>query len=240
MCPMTRRDSPLKTIFDRVPRRYDLVNRVVTLGLDSRWRERAVTACLADSPRWILDICTGTGDLAIALARRTAGTAAIAAADFSAPMLAVAGRKAVEAGVAGYIDLLLGNAAQLPFADGALDAVTVGFGFRNLTYRNPARDHHLREIARILKPGGRFVIVESSQPRSAVLRQGYRLFLRAWVAPLGRLISGQRGAYDYLARSAAGFYRPEEVEQLLRDAGFSSVETTPLLGGAAAIHVALR
>jgi demethylmenaquinone methyltransferase/2-methoxy-6-polyprenyl-1,4-benzoquinol methylase len=227
-------------MFDRVPDRYDLVNRVVTLGFDRRWRRLAVRACLENEPRAILDICTGTGDLAVALAREATRSTAVVAADFSGPMLAEARAKAEAEGVAGRIELVCVDAAALPFEDGAFDTVGVSFGFRNLTYKNKHRDRHLNEIARVVAPGGRFVIVESSQPDSAVVRAGFRAYLGAWVRPLGGLISGQRGAYRYLARSARDFYEPREVERMLLAAGFAGVRTTPLLAGAAALHVASR
>jgi demethylmenaquinone methyltransferase/2-methoxy-6-polyprenyl-1,4-benzoquinol methylase len=225
-------------MFDRVPDRYDLVNRVVTLGFDTRWRKLAVRACLERDPRSILDICTGTGDLAVALARATGGSTAVAAADFSAPMLSAARRKAERAGVADRVELVRVDAVALPFADESFEAVGVSFGFRNLTHRNRNRDRHLSEIARIVAPGGRFVIVESSQPAAPLFRAGFSAYLGAWVEPMGAWISGERGAYRYLARSARDFYEPHEVEQLLIDAGFTEVRTKPLLTGAAALHVA--
>jgi demethylmenaquinone methyltransferase/2-methoxy-6-polyprenyl-1,4-benzoquinol methylase len=237
---MGRTQPPLKRMFGRVPGRYDLVNRLVTLGLDQRWRRLAVEACLERTPRRILDICSGTGDLAVAIAERAPDGAAVVAADFSEPMLELAADKAGAAGVSSRVDLALLDAAALPFADGSFDVVAVAFGFRNLTYKNEHRDLHLEEIARVVAPGGRFVIVESSQPGSAALRAGFHLYLRAWVGPLGGLISGQRGAYRYLARSAEGFYHPNEVEQLLLDAGFAAARTRPLLAGAAALHIASR
>lgn len=237
---MSRRDPALKRMFDRVPGRYDLVNRVVTLGFDQRWRRLAIDACLEHRPRAILDICTGTGDLAVALARRAEESAIVVAADFSPPMLTEARSKAESDGVEGRVDLICVDAAALPFEDNAFDAVGVSFGFRNLTYKNKNRDRHLAEIARVVAPGGRFVIIESSQPASSVVRAGFRAYLGAWVKPMGGLISGQRGAYRYLAHSARDFYEPHEVEQMLLEAGFSSVRTTPLLAGAAALHVASK
>ncbi len=233
-------EGGLRRMFGGVPRRYDLLNRVLTCGIDQRWRRRAVAACLFDRPRRVLDLCTGTGDLAVLLARRADPGAPIVAVDFSEPMLEVARRKAARAGVEERIEFRAADAADLPFADESFDAAGIAFGFRNLTWKNPARERHLSEVRRVLAHGGRFVVVETSRPRSAMLRCGFDAYFAAVVSPLGALISGQGGAYRYLARSARGFYRGEEVVDLLRAAGFRSVDHRPLLGGVAALHVAIR
>jgi demethylmenaquinone methyltransferase/2-methoxy-6-polyprenyl-1,4-benzoquinol methylase len=236
----TAAESGLQRMFTTVPRRYDLLNRVLTFGIDQRWRQRAAAACLFDHPRRVLDLCSGTGDLAVLLAHRADPGAAIVAADFCAPMLEVARRKAAAAGVEQRIEFRVADAASLPFPDGSFDAVGIAFGFRNLTWKNPARERHLSEVHRVLASGGRFVVVETSRPRSALLRGGFDAYFAALVAPLGGLISGQAGAYRYLAQSARGFYRPEALANLLRAAGFRDVEHRPLLGGIAALHVTVR
>ena len=232
--------SGLQRMFTTVPRRYDLLNRVLTFGIDQRWRRCAAAACLFDHPRRVLDLCSGTGDLAVLLARKADPGAAIVAADFCEPMLEVARRKAAAAGVEERIEFRVADAARLPFPDGSFDAVGIAFGFRNLTWKNPARERHLSEVHRVLGSGGRFVVVETSRPRCALLRGGFDAYFAALVAPLGALISGQGGAYRYLARSARGFYRPEGIVDLLRAAGFRDVRHRPLLGGVAALHVAAR
>jgi demethylmenaquinone methyltransferase/2-methoxy-6-polyprenyl-1,4-benzoquinol methylase len=222
-------------MFHAVPGRYDLVNRCVTLGFDQGWRRRAAGEILAGDPAQVMDLCAGTGDLARILARRAGPGTSITAVDFCAPMLAVAARK-----TSGAVPLALADAAALPFADESFDAVGIGFGFRNLVWRNPHEGAHLAEIRRVLRPGGRFVVVESSQPASAAVRAGFHLYLRALVAPVGGVLSGQRGAYAYLARSARDFHDPDALDRLLRDAGFEGVRHVRMLAGAAAIHVALR
>ena len=146
--------------------------------------------------------------------------------------------KAASAGVPALFTA--GDASELPFRDGVFGVITIAFGFRNLTYRNPGRDRYLAEIFRVLEPGGRFVIVESSQPRSRLFRALVHLYTRVVVSFLGGFISGQRGAYKYLAHSAVHFYGPEELSELLLSAGFSNVEHRPLLGGVAAIHIAYK
>jgi demethylmenaquinone methyltransferase/2-methoxy-6-polyprenyl-1,4-benzoquinol methylase len=230
----------LQRMFSAVPRRYDLLNRILTLGLDQRWRRRAVRACLAENPGRVLDLCSGTGDLAVMLAAAAKPGVSIVAADFAAPMLEAARRKAEQQEVAERIELRAADAAALPFADGEFDAVGIAFGFRNLTWKNPAGDRHLAEVHRVLARGGRFVVVETSRPPSALLRAGSDAWYAAVVGPLGGLVSGESGAYRYLSRSARGFLRAEEVDELLLGAGFSAVEHQRLLGGIAALHVATR
>jgi demethylmenaquinone methyltransferase/2-methoxy-6-polyprenyl-1,4-benzoquinol methylase len=133
-----------------------------------------------------------------------------------------------------------GDAGRLPFAEASFDCIGISFGFRNLTYRNRLRDGYLAEMLRVLHPGGRLVILETSQPDSRLIRGTYRVYLR-WIVPwLGSLLSGQRGAYEYLAQSAAGFFSAEEISDMLTAAGFRQVSFRPLLLGVSGIHVAVR
>jgi demethylmenaquinone methyltransferase / 2-methoxy-6-polyprenyl-1,4-benzoquinol methylase len=228
---------PLQRMFSKVPEKYDFINRLFTLNLDGAWRAMAAEECMKGNPRRILDLCTGTGDFAMSMADRPDRANEIIGVDFSPPMIRKAffktdyGRKAA---------LVIGDAASLPFCDRSFDSIGIAFAFRNLTYHNPARDRYLSEILRIMTPAGKFVIVESSQPRCAVVRALFHWYMRTAVSSLGGLISGQKGAYSYLAHSAINFYRPEELSQLLESAGFCRVEYTPLLFGVAAIHVAYK
>jgi demethylmenaquinone methyltransferase/2-methoxy-6-polyprenyl-1,4-benzoquinol methylase len=225
---------PLEGMFAGIHRRYDLLNRVLTVGLDRRWREAAARLLLEGSPRTILDLCTGTGDLASLLARRVPPGVLTTGADFSRDMLGQARLKVHGLGVA----LVRADAADLPFADHGIDRVGIAFGLRNLTHRNPGCERHLAEIRRILSPRGRLVVVETSQPRGPVLRAGFHAYLLALAGPLGGALSGEARAYRYLARSARGFAGPEAVRRLLLGAGFRDVRYLPLLGGAACIHSA--
>jgi demethylmenaquinone methyltransferase/2-methoxy-6-polyprenyl-1,4-benzoquinol methylase len=222
-------------MFSEVPRRYDLINRLFTLRLDEKWRSLAAEECLNQGSERVLDLCTGTGDLSLRLAAGAGGQSMIFGADFSMPMLEVARVKAVRSGAA--VRFVAGDAARLPFRDNSFGVIGTAFAFRNLTYRNPGRDKYLSEILRVLAPGGKFVIVESSQPRMRILRTAVHWYMRAAVSFIGGLISGQRGAYRYLAHSAINFYGPDELAELLRAAGFKRVEYRRLLGGVAAIHV---
>jgi len=225
-------------MFNAVPERYDLVNRVITLGLDGRWRAAAAEACLRGAPRRLLDLCCGTGDLALAVAALAPPGLAIVGLDYSRPMLDRAVRKVARAGRA--VTFVRGSVGRLPFADGDFDCVGIAFAFRNLVYRNPLAGAHLAEIVRVLRPGGRFVIVESSQPDSAAVRGLFRLFLRGFVRPVGGALSGAPTAYGYLAESAARFHAPPAVRDLLLTAGFREVAHRPLLLGAAGLYEAAR
>ena len=234
------RSRPLHGMFMAVPPRYDLVNHIITIELDTRWRSRAARICLEKKPLRILDLGCGTGDLTIILARLAGENVNIVGLDYSPPMLALARRKAIKAGVGHRVSFIHGEATQLPFPDGQFDCVGISFAFRNLTYKNPSRLPHLSEVNRILKPGGRYVIVESSQPENPIIRALFHFYLRALVMPVGSLLSGNSGAYRYLAESAARFYSPFEIREMLLTAGFSEVIYRPLLFGASGIHIAIK
>ncbi len=221
-------------MFAAVPRRYDVMNRILTLGLDQSWRRQAARECLLGFPRRIMDLCTGTGDLAVLLRRMAPADTQVVAVDFVAPMLEAAARKACG------IRYLLADAGDLPLGDGSIDCAGIAFGFRNLVYRNPRRGARLAEVRRVVAPGGRLVIVETGQPDSDLWRACVHSYHRTVTGPVGGSLSGNGPAYRYLAASARLFHRPAEVEAMLLDAGFASVATRPLLGGAACIHVARR
>lgn len=160
--------------------------------------------------------------------------------DYSLPMLERARRKAIVAGVQDKVQFIEGDATRLPFPDGSFDCVGISFAFRNLTWKNPLCQPHLAEVIRVLRPGGRYIIVESSQPQSRLVRGLFHLYLRSFVRPAGTLLSGERGAYRYLAESAAHFYSPPQVRELLLEAGFRQVDYRPLFFGAAGILAAVR
>jgi len=234
-----RKWRPLEKMFNEVPVRYDLLNRITTLRLDEWWRKLAVQECLSGNPERALDLCTGTGDLVLRMAKNSNGNTSIHALDYSEPMLEVARRKAREQGFTG-IEFIHGDAANMPFSENTLDAIGIGFAFRNLTYKNPDHARFLTEIYRVLKTDGKFVIIESSQPSNAVVRRLFRLYLEIMVAGLGGMISGHRGAYRYLAASARNFYTPMEVKQMLLKTGFRQVDHKSLSGGIAGLTIAIK
>ncbi|MGQ9592137.1 MAG: ubiquinone/menaquinone biosynthesis methyltransferase [Planctomycetota bacterium] len=229
---------PLFDMFAAVPRTYDVLNRLVSLGRDQAWRRAAARACLEARPRRVLDLCSGTGDLAVELRRLGGAAVEVTAFDYSRPMLEIAVRKA--RGARAELRPVLGDAGAMPFPDGAFDCVGISFGFRNLTWRNPRAERHLAEVLRVLAPGGRFVVVETSQPRSPLARALFRAYLRGFVRPVGSLVSQNAPAYRYLAESIARFYDGSEVERLLLGAGFREVRRRGFAAGAVALHVAAR
>ncbi|MEE4256885.1 MAG: ubiquinone/menaquinone biosynthesis methyltransferase [Bacteroidales bacterium] len=226
---------PLFRMFNEVPGRYDIMNRILTLGQDERWRKKAVRICMEEKPGEVLDICTGTADIALRIARMSNSAIKVTASDFSQPMLDVAAIKA-ERQKGNKVNFVLADTADLPFDDDTYDVTTIGFAFRNLTYKNKFAPQYLSEIRRTLKPGGIFIIAESSQPKNAFLRFWFRIYLRVWVQGLGGLISGHRKAYKYLAVSARNYFSPEEVGRLLQENGFTDFRHYPVLGGSAAIY----
>ncbi len=219
-----------------VPPHYDLINRIFTFGRDKSWRRRAAGHCLVGRTDHILDVCCGTGDLAYELYRLAGTGKTICGLDYSREMLTIAEAKHALTSV----DLVQGDAAALPFTDAQFDAIGISFAFRNLTYQNPEKESYLVEILRVLKPGGRFVIVESSQPANRLIRTAGHLYLRLIVKNIGALISGNRHAYTYLAESARRFYNKEALSNILLAAGFTGVTSKPLLFGACAIHIAIK
>ncbi len=225
-------------MFNSVPRHYDILNKIMTLGLDKKWRNRAAQACLTSSPENVLDICCGTGDLAHSLSLIKNKDTRIIALDYSRLMIDIAVQKT------GLLkdqpSFIIGDASRLPFQDESFDCVGISFAFRNLTYRNPKISDHLTEIVRVIKPGGRFVIVESSQPKSSLIKKLFHIYLRIYVAKIGALISGNKGAYNYLAESATRFYTPGEIKDMMMKADFSRIDYRPLFFGAAGIHIAVK
>lgn len=229
--------KPLHRIFTAVPTRYDLVNRIITWGMDARWRRLAAGACITRQPQKVLDLCCGTGDLALCIAHLTGNNVQITGLDYSLPMLAIATRKTQTLGLANRFSFIYGDVASLPFRDSCFDCIGISFAFRNLTYRNPLAKRYLAEIQRVLRPGGRFVIVESGQPANVIIRKLFHLYLRWFVFPTGYLASGNRGAYRYLAESAANYYTAGELKKLLLAAGFRGFQYQPLFMGAAGIGI---
>ena len=234
------RSEHLYEMFTSVPPRYDLINHLITLGLDWGWRREAAKECLAALPGRMLDLCCGTGDLIIRVAGMVKGDTELIGLDFSRPMLVIAAGKATGIGAGKGISFIHDDATKMSFPDSYFNCVGISFAFRNLTYKNPLATQYLSEVFRVLKQGGRFVIVESSQPRNRLIRKLSHFYIRLVVPRLGYLLSGDRGAYRYLAQSMMHYYSPDEVRDMLLEAGFSEVRYRPLFFGAAGIHIAIK
>jgi demethylmenaquinone methyltransferase/2-methoxy-6-polyprenyl-1,4-benzoquinol methylase len=217
---MTLAPEAVRTMFDRIAPVYDAMNRVMTMGLDLRWRRLAAEAVVQRGDR-VLDAACGTGDLAVADLR--AGAGRVTGLDFSEAMLARARRKAP-------LDWVRGDMLALPFADGTFDAMTVGFGIRNVADIPLA----LAEARRVLRPGGRLAILEITQPRG-LLRPFYRVWFDRIVPLLGRALPGG-DAYSYLPASVKRFPAAEELASLLRESGFEDVRFRLLAGSIVALH----
>jgi len=230
----------LHKIFSTVYQNYDLVNRIMTLGLDGRWRRRAARECLISRPRRVLDLACGTGDLAIELAQQAGDGSAVIGIDFSRTMLKMAVKKAKKVHNSSRLSFIYGNAANMPFTDSYFDSIGTSFSFRNLTYNNPLLGQYTAEVLRVLRADGRFVILETSQPGPSFMRKLYQIYMRYFVFWLGYLISGSREAYHYFAESVACYYPPEELKQVLLEAGFRQVSFRRLLFGVVSIHIATK
>ncbi len=218
-------------MFDRIAGRYDLLNRIISLGLDQRWRRRAAVAAAIAGDR-VLDLATGTGDLALEIARRRP-TAAVVGLDPSPRMLAEAETKAATAGLAGRVSLESGRAEALPFDDDAFDAATIAWGIRNVADRAAA----LREMARVVRPGGRVVVLEGSEPRSGLMAPLARFYIHHLVPRLGAWLSHER-SYRYLQTSIEAFPPPQEFARLMESCGLEVLEVRSLTFGACSLFVA--
>lgn len=228
---------PTQKIFTEVPPKYDFLNRVLTLNMDEGWRKQTAREVLKNKPSRVLDLCCGTADLTMHIASNAQKETELFGLDFSHTMLARAKEKVAVFGE-GRVNLIQGDAGNMPFESNYFDAVGISFGFRNLTFENPDAQLHMKEVLRVLKPGGRFVIVETSQPANKLIRFFYHIYHNLITAPIGGLISGNRAAYNYLAYSANHYYTLTDLSILLKNAGFSKTNGTPLMLGAAAIMVA--
>lgn len=222
-------------MFDAIAARYDLLNHVLSVGLDRRWRTRAIAELhLAPNAR-VLDLCTGTADLAIEAAT-TGQTANVIGIDFAGVMLQHALQKLRARRLDEMVTLVRGDATRIPVRDQWADAATIGFGIRNVAQPEAA----LRELARVLKPGGRLAILEFGEPRIPGIRGMYNLYFRAVLPKLGRVVSKHQSAYSYLPASVGTFPPPREFAATISSHGFSDVRAVPLTFGIVYLYTARR
>lgn len=225
----------VRAMFDQIAPRYDLLNHVLSLNIDKRWRTRVtreLAKALSKPDARALDLCCGTGDLTMAL-RRAFPSADVVGLDFSRPMLVRADQKSTSDP---RVSLVQGDATSVPFPDGGFDAVTIAFGLRNLT----SVEGGLSEIRRMLAPGGRAIILEFSRPVFPLLREAFGFYFHQILPRIGGIVSGSRGAYTYLPKSVEDFPDQKRLAGLMEEAGFSGVRYRNLSGGIAAMHVGDR
>ncbi|MFB9078521.1 bifunctional demethylmenaquinone methyltransferase/2-methoxy-6-polyprenyl-1,4-benzoquinol methylase UbiE [Flavobacterium procerum] len=221
-------------MFDTISGNYDNLNRVISFGIDIKWRKKVLKIVSDKKPKVILDIATGTGDLAILLAQTNAEK--IIGLDISAGMLEVGKKKVAEKKLSNVIELVLGDSENMPFEDNYFDAITVGFGVRN--FENLEKG--FAEILRVLKPNGVFVILETSVPDKFPYKQGYKFHTKFILPLIGKIFSKDNNAYGYLSESAAAFPYGEALNNILRKIGFIDVVAMPQTFGAATIYSASK
>jgi demethylmenaquinone methyltransferase/2-methoxy-6-polyprenyl-1,4-benzoquinol methylase len=222
-------------MFNAIAPRYDLLNHVLSVGLDRRWRDRAVDALAVPAAARVLDLCTGTADLAVATVRRVPG-ASVIGVDFAGTMLGLGLEKIRRLGMAGAIRLVQGDATQIPIATASCDAATIAFGIRNVS--EPGRA--LSELARVLRPRGRLAILEFGQPNIPGISTLYSWYFRYLLPAVGRLVSEHNSAYSYLPASVGAFPRPADFAGIIATHGFSQVKAVPLTFGIVYLYIAER
>ena len=221
-------------MFDTISKEYDGLNRVISFGIDIKWRKKVVNIVNSQQPDTILDIATGTGDLAINLAETSASK--IVGFDISPGMLEVGKKKIELKKLNQKIEMVLGDSEKMPFKDNSFDAITVAFGIRN--FEN--LEQGLSEILRVLKPNGIFVILETSVPTKTPYKQGYNFYTKRILPLIGKVFSKDKVAYSYLSESASVFPYGEELNNILRKIGFINAEALPQTFGVATIYTASK
>lgn len=222
--------------FDRIARKYDLANDVISMGMHRLWKERAIKELLGSQSGKYLDVCCGTGDLALTIASRNSFSGEVTGIDFSAEMLAVARSRESSMRQNGQnprpMNWLQGDALQLPFPDNSFDGAIVSFGLRNLTNYQGGID----EMARVVKPGGRVINLDLGQPTMPVFTPFYLFYFHNIVPIIGEIIQGDRAAYTYLPESRKNYPAPPRLSQIFTNAGLSDVRWIPLACGSVALH----
>ena len=221
-------------MFDTISKNYDGLNRVISFGIDVKWRKKVVEILKKEHPNSILDIATGTGDLAIALVKT--GAKKIVGLDISPGMLDVGKEKVKAKNLDTTIEMVVGDSEKLSFADNSFDAITVSFGVRNFE----TLETGLEEILRVLKPNGCFVVLETSVPIKTPYKQGYRFYTKNILPLVGKIFSKDDSAYGYLSESASVFPYGENFNNILRKIGFIEVANKPQTFGVASIYIARK
>ena len=223
-------------MFDAIAGHYDLLNHLLSAGIDRRWRRLAIRSLALSGTERVLDLCTGTGDLAIAARTATPAAARVIGIDFAGAMLQIGLEKLRRASMTGAVTLLRGDASRIPLADRSVDAVTIGFGIRNVENTAAA----CAEIFRVLKPGGQIAILEFAIPTTPLVRAAYLAYFNHVLPRIGRLVSRHNAAYGYLPASVGAFASPDEFVTILRNSGFATISASPLTFGIVFLYTASR
>ncbi len=222
------------TMFDNISKEYDGLNRVISFGIDISWRKKVTKMVSRNNPKQILDIATGTGDLALMMSQLNPDK--IVGLDISAGMLEVGKQKVAKANLSDTIEMVVGDSEHMPFEDNTFDAITVSFGVRNFANL----DKGLKEIRRVLKPNGTFVVLETSNPTKFPFKQGYKLYTSFILPVIGKIFSRDKMAYSYLCESANSFPFGEAFDNILQKNGFINTEYKPVTFGVATIYSATK
>lgn len=226
----------LQKLFSELSPTYELVNHILTFGLDGIWRKKASRQAGKAEPGWWLDICSGTGEMAANLRKQARGRTRVVAADFTMEMLA----KIFEKGPLTGLFPVIADAHFLPFRDRTFSSLTISFATRNLHRSRESLLDAFKEFHRVLNPGGYFVNLETSQPRNKFIKKLFHFYAKKAIKRVGFLISGSKTGYAYLSVTIRRFYSAEELASLLYQTGFSEVRYRRLLFGIAAIHLAVK
>lgn len=232
---MDDRNRRIGKMFSAIAPRYDLLNRLLSLGQDRRWRREAVARIVPASGGRHLDMATGTADVALEILRRKGGEAFVVGSDISAEMMRIGREKAARAGKKDRIAFVQAPGEALPFPDGVFDSASVAFGIRNVV----DRELGLKEMCRVVRPGGRIVILEFSQPEGTLFGALYRFYFTKVLPRVGGLVS-KRSAYAYLPESVQGFPSPPAFAEMMRRAGCAEVDCRPLSFGIVTLYVGTR
>jgi demethylmenaquinone methyltransferase/2-methoxy-6-polyprenyl-1,4-benzoquinol methylase len=233
---LDKRPARVAAMFDAIAGRYDFLNHLLSAGLDRRWRTRAIRSLRLTGHERVVDVCTGTGDVALAAVGARPGASQVVGVDFSGEMLRLGREKVRAVGEAGRVVLVRGDATSLPLPTASMDAATVAFGIRNV--EQPERG--LAEMYRVLRPGGRLAILEFSIPSSALVRAVYLPYFRHVLPRIGRLVSGHGSAYTYLPVSVGSFIAPEVMLDHLRGCGFLEPAAASLSCGIVTLYTAQK
>jgi len=225
----------VEQMFDTISGEYDSLNRVISFGIDVKWRKKVVQLVADTEPESVLDIATGTGDLIINLAKKTNAQKLIGL-DISEGMLSVGRKKITADGLDERIEMVQADSENMPFKDNSFDAITVAFGVRNFEHLEKG----LTEILRVLKPGGIFIILETSVPTKTPFKQGYKIHCKYILPAVGRVFSKDKNAYAYLSESASVFPFGEALNNILRKIGFTNVVDQPQTFGVATLYTASK